>query len=720
MTLIAMAGAALMVAHQVAGKAVRDSFFLSHHPASDLPRVVIAAAAVSILLVLVSARLMGRFGPARTVPAGFLLSAMLHLLEYAYMDGSPGRWSVFIYFHIVALGAILLSGFWSLMAEAFDPPSARRLFGRITGFGTLGGISGGLLAERLATLSAPADVLLLLAALHLATAAVLAGAPGTPARPAEGRAAPLRPVALFRRAPYLVLIAMTVLAGTSSAAILDYLFKAGASAAFGGGAGLLRFFALFYISTQVLTFVAQTFLARRALARLGIGRTISALPFGVGAGALAALMLPVFPVFALARSLEFVLRGSLYRSAYELLYTPVPPEEKRAAKTLVDVAFDRAGDALGGGLVQLVLWIGAAYMTSELLGITLALAAAGIWISLGLDGAYTRLLQRRLLDHAVQLDLDEIPDSTTRSVFVSVPRPGPAAGPPAPPRRPAPPQRPAEIDDTVRTLAELRSGDRDRVFAAIAGLGRVTALEAAQLARLLAWDEVSDAARAALARDPGPITGLLVDQLTHPGVPFGIRRRIPPILIGGEPRLAVPGLLAGLGDERFEVRFRCSRALDAVRMRHPEVPVPPETVFAAVERELAVAGPVWNSRRLLDRRAETDHEAFLDEILQRRADRSLEHVFSLFATVLPREPVKIAFRALHTDNPALRGLAAEYLDSVLPAGIRQRLWDLVKPGTERKREGAAPGGEALDRLLESHQSLLLEIDRGRPPEEEEE
>ncbi len=720
MTLIAMAGAALMVAHQVAGKAVRDSFFLSHHPASDLPRVVIAAAAVSILLVLVSARLMGRFGPARTVPAGFLLSALLHALEYAYMDGSPGRWSVIIYFHIVALGAILLSGFWSLMAESFDPPSARRLFGRITGFGTLGGISGGLLAERLATLSAPADVLLLLAALHLAAAAVLAGAPrGAPARPAEGRTAPLRPVALFRRAPYLALIAMTVLAGTSSAAILDYLFKAGASAAFGGGAGLLRFFALFYISTQVLTFGAQTFLARRALARLGIGRTMSALPFGVGAGALAALMLPVFPVFALARSLEFVLRGSLYRSAYELLYTPVPPEEKRAAKTLVDVAFDRAGDALGGGLVQLVLWIGAAYMTSELLGITLALAAAGIWISLGLDGAYTRLIQRRLLDHAVQLDLDEIPDSTTRSVFVSVPRPGPAPATPAPPRRPAPPRPPAEIDDTVRTLAELRSGDRDRVLAAIAGLGRVTALEAAQLVRLLAWDEVSEAARAALGRDPGPITGLLVDQLTHPAVPFGIRRRIPPVLIGGEARLAVPGLLAGLEDERFEVRFRCARALDAVRMRHPEVPVPPETVFAAVERELAVAEPVWNSRRLLDQRAETDQEAFLDEVLQRRADRSLEHVFSLFAAVLPREPVKIAFRALHTENPALRGLAAEYLDSVLPAGIRRRLWDLVQPGKEPKGEGAAPGGEALDRLLESHQSLLLEIDRARPPEKEE-
>jgi len=60
-----------MIAHQVPGKAVRDSFFLSNHPASDLPKIVIAAAGISIIFVLVFARLLSRFGPSRIVPAGF-------------------------------------------------------------------------------------------------------------------------------------------------------------------------------------------------------------------------------------------------------------------------------------------------------------------------------------------------------------------------------------------------------------------------------------------------------------------------------------------------------------------------------------------------------------------------------------------------------------------------------------------------------------------------
>ena len=112
-----MTGACLMMAHQVAGKAVRDSFFLSNHPASDLPKAVIAAVILSVILVFVFARLMGRFGPSQIVPAGFLISSILHLTEYMHVYESPAPWSLVIYFHIVALGAILLSGFWSLMTE---------------------------------------------------------------------------------------------------------------------------------------------------------------------------------------------------------------------------------------------------------------------------------------------------------------------------------------------------------------------------------------------------------------------------------------------------------------------------------------------------------------------------------------------------------------------------------------------------------------------------
>ncbi|HET9942719.1 MAG TPA: hypothetical protein VFR05_05225, partial [Terriglobia bacterium] len=52
----------------------------------------------------------------------------------------------------------------------------------------------------------------------------------------------------------------------------------------------------------------------------------------------------------------------------------------------------------------------------------------------------------------------------------------------------------------------------------------------------------------------------------------------------------------------------------------------------------------------------------------------LEHIFRLLSLCLPREPLQVAFQALHADNVNLRGTALEYLESILPLDIREGLW----------------------------------------------
>jgi hypothetical protein len=115
---------------------------------------------------------------------------------------------------------------------------------------------------------------------------------------------------------------------------------------------------------------------------------------------------------------------------------------------------------------------------------------------------------------------------------------------------------------------------------------------------------------------------------------------------------------------------------------------------------LAVSRTVWESYRLLDRREESD---FLDEVLRERAQESLEHVFSLLALVPPREPLKIAFRALHTDDPMLRGLALEYLESSLPESVRARLTPIVEAAPAKEQRSAA---NVIDELMRSNQSVV--------------
>jgi ATP:ADP antiporter, AAA family len=186
------------------------------------------------------------------------------------------------------------------------------------------------------------------------------------------------------------------------------------------------------------------------------------------------------------------------------------------------------------------------------------------------------------------------------------------------------------------------------------------------------------------------------------------------VLISVPSQRTFDGLLAGLADARFEVRYQCSRALDRVLVAEPGLRVDAARIFALVERELSVARPVWSGHRLLDRIESSDALMFLDEHLRDRANRSLEHVFSLLVTVLPRDPLKVAFRAIHSDEPMLRGLAFEYLHGVLPTPVRTRLWELIDTDSATPATTGSPQ-EALDALLRSQESLLVELNRGGTP-----
>jgi hypothetical protein len=226
---------------------------------------------------------------------------------------------------------------------------------------------------------------------------------------------------------------------------------------------------------------------------------------------------------------------------------------------------------------------------------------------------------------------------------------------------------------------------------------------------LMAWDQVyPDAARSLRAVAP-LFTGQLVDSLLDPETDFTVRRRIPRILSVTASQRAVDGLLAALGDKRFEVRYQCGRALAACVERNPAARIEPHAIFDAIRREVAVSRPVWESHRLLDRAEEREASPFVDEFLRNRANRSLEHVFTLLSLVLPAEPLRIAFKGLHTDDSQLRGTSLEYLESILPPDIREKLWPLLESQAPSQGKRTRPMDEVLEDLMKSDQSILVNL-----------
>jgi hypothetical protein len=96
-------------------------------------------------------------------------------------------------------------------------------------------------------------------------------------------------------------------------------------------------------------------------------------------------------------------------------------------------------------------------------------------------------------------------------------------------------------------------------------------------------------------------------------------------------------------------------------------------------------------------------------VLRDRANRGLEHVFTLLTLVLPAEPIRIAFRALHTTDKSLRGTALEYLEEILPAPVKEKLWPQIDVDA-LPRAASRPRAEVESALLESRAAVNVSLE----------
>jgi ATP:ADP antiporter, AAA family len=656
------------------------------------------------------------------VPAMAFASAAILVVLWAAAPSLPRAAALLLYLHVAAFGGALVSGFWSLVNERFDPYTARRVVGRIGTGAAAGGVAGGLVTWLASKLVPVAAMLLVLALLHLAAGLLLRRFFGDtgPAR-AGGAAAPaaIRTGQLMR-SPFLRQIVFFALLGSVVEAVVDFLFKAEAQALFEGGGALLSVLALFHTGMSVASLVLQAGTARAALAHLGIAGTAAIRPLLTAASAGLGAVVPGFPVALAARSSHEALTNSLYRSAYELLFTPLPESEKRRAKALIDVGVDKFGSLAGSALVATAVALLPAGSHRALYALAALLSMAALALARPLHRGYVRTLERSLLDGRVRLDAAEVVDPATRltlaqtghmdretllrqidalrssasavsldlppallsgfsnpdlSDSVDLPAPAGAPGPVAP----------FAGDDVVASVNALRSQDPAAVRSALRTHPELPPVLVAAALPLLAVDGCYPDVLRALRRSAPRVTGQLVDALLDRGGDPLVRRRVARVLKGCANARAAEGLTAALDDPSFAVRSAAGAALAALHEHSSIVRVDRDDVLARVRRELDSGEPV---------------------------DRQLPQLFALLSLTLERQPLLIAWAAMKTDDKALRGTALEYLSNVLPDDVFTRLRSCFgaslvwAPRTTRR-----PAEAVADELRASSAVLRLE----KPP-----
>jgi hypothetical protein len=672
----AAVGAGLLIAQQVAAKVVRDAFYLSQFPVTTLPLALGASACLSFVAVAALSRTMARRPPARLLPPLLWGSAGLLVGEWALSFVAPRAAAALLYLHVATFGATLVSAYWSLLNERFDPHAARRAMGTIGTGASLGGVLGGAVTWRVAGLVRVPTLLLGLAALLALCALAIRGLGGTgmaaePSPPPAETRGPLR-WRLFGQIPYLRSLAALIALCAFIEALLDYAFNAAAVARFAHGEALVGFFAAFHTASGLLALLVQAALVRSSLTRLGLAGTLATHPLGVAVLAGAVVAAPRMGTIVALRAAEAVLRHSTFRSAYELLYTPLPPSQKRPAKPLVDVGADRVGTLAGSAATALVLAVMGGHATQGLAVLAGSGAVVMLAIALRFHRAYVIALVDSLRAGAVRLEEAEVVDATTRQTMETYSRAEPASPrtPAAPPSL-APPEASDDADASVRRAADLRSGDIVRIRGALSQ-GLVDPSLVAAALPLLRRDDLFGDVIPALRRAAPACTGQLLDALLDERVDPVIRRRIPRVLASVPTQRAADGLLAGLESERLDLRYRCAQALVRLSQR-AVVSIPAARVFAVARREIEAMGARGGSR--------------------------LEHVFAILSLALEREPIEIALRALRGRDPTLRGTALEYLDHVLPPGIREALWPRL--GLAAAPPVRRPVDDVRDELLRS-------------------
>lgn len=653
-----------MIAAQVGSKATRDALFLDVFEAAELPKAMLASAVLSPLAVVLMAQGIARLGPVRFVPLLYLVSGGTFAGEYVLSVSQPKVAAGLIYLHVAVLGALLVSGFWSVVSERFDPHSAKKVIGRITAGATAGGLIGGLVAERVAAWMDARMMLLVLAGMSVACA-LSVWRVGTGSRQeSAAEAGVLTGLRFLAEAPYLKMLSVLAVLTALTSGVLDYAFKAEAAAVFSERESLMTVFAIFYTATGLVTFVAQTALSRRILMRLGIGGTIALLPGAVMLGAVLGAAVTRLWSVIVVRATEEVLSNSLYRSSYELLFTPLSPERKRPTKTVIDVGFKRIGDALGSGVVMVVVFFAPGLATWVALVAAAVASAASLWVALRLHRGYVDELATSLMDGRIELDSDDVVDATTRRTLADTTMAinradllaqiellrasqsseaegdGDSVEKPSSQAEPEPPARlPARV---LAAMDDLTSGDNQRVRNALR-----SPLEPPLIAfvlPLLGDDGYGRAARRALKQAAPRVLGALVDALVDDEQPEAVRRRLPDIIASVASRRAAVGLFEGIARGSHRVRDRCVRALRDLVDTHPHLGPARRHVFAAVQGELSTSAV------------------------------SLARVFALLGLALDPEPLRVALSGLRSDDPNLRGTSYEYLENVVPEAVRVKLW----------------------------------------------
>ncbi|HXN10713.1 MAG TPA: MFS transporter, partial [Steroidobacteraceae bacterium] len=340
----------------------------------------------------------GRFRLTRLLPGVFWFLLGNLLVFYLLFRTAPqSRWVAAAYFWwFSAINLILISVFWTFMADLFSAGQATRLFAFIAAGGELGAIAGPIVTRSLAE-SIGIDGLLLVAIVGFALIILLVQLlVREKARlHATGRdeqqttldhslpGNPWRGFRLLSQSRYMMGQAAFMVLMTWIATILYFLQTDLIARTYSGVARRTIAFADVDLFVNVCSAIILLFGLGRVLRRFGVTASLLLTPLIMLGACVGILIAPTFFMVQTARALQRITQYAIARPSREVLFTVVDQEAKYKAKNVIDTVVYRFGDLSAAWMQAGLRAAGAGLLGAVILALGVSAAWGVVAVTLG-------------------------------------------------------------------------------------------------------------------------------------------------------------------------------------------------------------------------------------------------------------------------------------------------------------------------------------------------
>ncbi len=358
-------------------KSLRNASYLSRLGDDQLPLAYFLTALLMGFIVNFHSRLQVRLPRSRLITSS-LVFFFSNIVLFWWLFEQRWEWVAVVFWVWANIFAIVLvTQFWFLVNDVFNPREAKRMIGFIGSGAQLGAILGGVMAGSLAN-RAPQLLLPLAAAMLGLGALVVSGIfryqkkkglkTDIQAKPEESE-----PVKVgfrdayrtTRQSRYLMILAGIMMVTLVVSTLIDWQFNSVVNSWVSGSNredSLTSFFGYFNAGSMAFAFLFQLFLTSPLIRTFGIRLTLLLYPLilflgagGLGAAAIIGII-PIIPAILIKAS-DKGLAYSLNQSVRELLYIPISPEQKYKSKIFIDMFLNRFAKGVGAVILMALLFI---------------------------------------------------------------------------------------------------------------------------------------------------------------------------------------------------------------------------------------------------------------------------------------------------------------------------------------------------------------------------